>query len=380
MKKVVSAVVVFTLILAMAVMAGCSKDKQSDNGYEAQESSGIEENATPVQSTTPEQPADNKRVITDQTGRQVELPNVVDRVITTWRPSTSLLFAIGGQEKLVGADNHSTENAFLLGIYPEIADVAKVGNRRGLNVETMVAAQPDVVFVWQGTDTDPVIAQLERQGIAAFVLVPESAEDMKQATLIMGEVIGHQEQAKEVIAYYEDTIAMIAGRLAHIPEEELPVAYMAGSGGLLNTVGGEYYQNSLIVQAGAKNAASALAGYGWQDVSAEQLVGWNPEYFFATQFFDEDLATELKKQAGLHTVKAVQDGNVYKFPANITSWDFPEPLSVLGILWMAKTMHPAEFADLDLQAEVDDYHKKFYGKTFTELGGNFDESNAVSIR
>ncbi|OEF95902.1 ABC transporter substrate-binding protein [Desulfuribacillus alkaliarsenatis] len=374
MKKALVWVLSALLILTVFTVVGCQKEEATgtEEPQQQEEANNIE-----TQELTMEEPT--TRIVTDQAGREVELPMVAERVITTWRPSTSLLFAIGGQEKLVAADTHSTRNPFLLGVYPEIGDVPAIGNRRGLNLEEMVAAEPEVVFLWQGTDTEPVIGHLNQQGIAAFVLIPETADDMKEAVRIVGDIIGMQAEAEEVISYYNEIIADIADRIKDVPASERRTAYMAGSGGLFNTIGKEYYQHFLIESAGATNVSGELEGYGWQDVSAEQLVAWNPDYIFATQFFDDDLIETIRSQAGLRTVTAVREGNLYKFPANITSWDFPEPLSALGILWMAKTMYPDQFADMDFMAEVENYHERFFGKTFTELGGNLDESEAVSI-
>jgi len=52
--------------------------------------------------------------------------------------------------------------------------------------------------------------------------------------------------------------------------------------------------------------------------------------------------------------------------------DYPEPRSILGILWLAKILHPDVFADLDVLKEADAFHKEFFGHTFTELGGELD--------
>src|SRR6056297_969169 len=80
--------------------------------------------------------ASNFKVIEDQMGRQVTIPADVKRVVTTWKPSTFMVFAVGGEEKLVGVDNSSTVNKFLTGVYPGIKNIRKVGDKRhGLNIE-----------------------------------------------------------------------------------------------------------------------------------------------------------------------------------------------------------------------------------------------------
>jgi iron complex transport system substrate-binding protein len=37
----------------------------------------------------------------------------------------------------------------------------------------------------------------------------------------------------------------------------------------------------------------------------------------------------------------------------------PEAMA-LGELWMAKTLYPERFADIDMQAQADAYYKEFY--------------------
>jgi len=46
-------------------------------------------------------------------------------------------------------------------------------------------------------------------------------------------------------------------------------------------------------------------------------------------------------------------------PTGVFFWD-GGPESVLLMLWVAKTVHPELFADLDLRARVREYYLKFY--------------------
>jgi ABC-type Fe3+-hydroxamate transport system substrate-binding protein len=47
--------------------------------------------------------ASETRLIVDQVGREVVIPNTVNRIITTWQPATCMVFAVGGQSKLVAS-------------------------------------------------------------------------------------------------------------------------------------------------------------------------------------------------------------------------------------------------------------------------------------
>jgi len=119
--------------------------------------------------------------------------------------------------------------------------------------------------------------------------------------------------------------------------------------------------------------AAELKG-GFAEVSAEQVVQWNPDVMVSVQYCGDDCSPEaIKANPQLQTVKAVQSGQVYWFPSSMDPWDYPEPRSILGMLWLAKTLYPEQMADVDLLAEVDEFHKTFFGKSFTELGGKLDD-------
>lgn len=330
--------------------------------------------ASQGENTEPNTPAPTERTITDQAGRTVTLPAEVNRVITTWRPGTLLIMAAGGKSKLVATDGPSQQSEFLVQVFPEITSLPKVGSKKGgLNVEAIVAAKPDVVFVWSGSDVEPVIQQLESQQIPVVVLVPETLEQMEEAVMLAGKVMGTEEQAQQMISYYDEKLNMLSDKLGTIPADERSRVYMVGAYGVYSTASGDLYQNFLIEQAGGVNVASELKG-GWAEVSAEQLVQWNPDVIVAVQYCGENCdPASIKSNPQLQTIKAVQNDKVYMFPSAMDPWDYPEPRSILGMLWLAKILYPDKMADLDLIQEVDNFHKTFFGKTFTELGGTLDE-------
>lgn len=47
-------------------------------------------------------------------------------------------------------------------------------------------------------------------------------------------------------------------------------------------------------------------------------------------------------------------------------WGYPLPEALaLGELWMAKKLYPEQFADIDMQKEVDAFYTKFYGQPYS---------------
>lgn len=80
-RRYISYVVLIALLGSLLLMGGCQQ--------------------TAVETSTPDE-AVQARTIVDQAGREVTLPLEVNRVISTWRPCTFLVYAVGGQESWWG--------------------------------------------------------------------------------------------------------------------------------------------------------------------------------------------------------------------------------------------------------------------------------------
>ena len=49
------------------------------------------------------------------------------------------------------------------------------------------------------------------------------------------------------------------------------------------------------------------------------------------------------------------------FPADYLSWDQSDARWILGLQWVARTLHPDIFAELDLREEVFSFYGELYG-------------------
>ena len=66
------------------------------------------------------------------------------------------------------------------------------------------------------------------------------------------------------------------------------------------------------------------------------------------------------------SVKAVQDKRVYKFPLGTYYWYPPSSDAPLSLMWMASTMYPEVYSEIDLDQEIRDYYEKYYGIEVTD--------------
>lgn len=255
-----------------------------------------------------------------------------------------------------------------------IPNMASPGSPHELNIEEAIALKPDLILV-PGRNQE-LVETLEEKGLNVFGVVAEDLDQLKDTMLELGKALGQEEQAEEFVKYYDDVIKDVQEKTASLSDEDKPTVYLVGPMGLLSTCSKDMYQNYLITLAGGKNAAGELTG-GWVEISPEQLIEWNPDIILIVQYTTGVTPDDVLNDSRLQSIKAVKNKQVYWFPSNLSPWDYPSPEAAVGILWIAQKLHPDLFPDIDMMKEADSYFETFYGKTFTELGGDLTSQEYV---
>ncbi|MGH4117281.1 ABC transporter substrate-binding protein [Clostridium sp.] len=290
------------------------------------------------------------------------------RVVTTYKPATDIVLALGGKDKLVGGSDGAKEDPLLMKLDENLASkLAEVGSKKnGVNIEQIVSLKPDVVILYPTKESDDTMKKLADQNIKVISINPETIKLLKSDIIKVGEAIGEVENSKKLVTYYEDKIEDVAKKVSTIKDKK--TVYLAGAHGILSTSSGDFLQHEIIESAGGIDVAAKLKG-GWNDVSVEQVIAWNPEEIISVMYCPEGSPAEIMEKAELQTVSAIKNKKVHQIPSNIAPWDYPQPSSILAILWMSKTLYPEEFDDLDIHKVVNEFYSEFYGKSFDELGG-----------
>lgn len=308
------------------------------------------------------------RVVVDQLGRTVELPETIEMVCASHIYGGKMLFAMGQKKKIafqmqLGAD---TDALAVIdqdyGALPTALSSAQGTN----NPEGLLALGVNLVFTnaGQGAETAEMY---QNAGIAAIAVSGETFDEVYETARIMGEVFDCPERAAEVINFIEELRGIISSRLAGLPDKEKPVVLVCGNGGVYTAATADMFQHQMIETAGGINAGAALEGT-WANTSAEDIILWNPDYIVLGSSYGVTVESVLEESA-LRPVKAVKEKEVYLFPSTLGWWDFPLPQSILGIIWMAKTIHPEYFEDVDMLEMANGVYQFIYGYTYAELGG-----------
>lgn len=324
-------------------------------------------------------PALADRTVTDQIGREVTIPDTVERAVVLQHQTLNIAVQLDAQGQVAGVLDEWKKQ---LGpgfarLAPGIEDLGTPGGLTSVNIEELLVLKPDVVFVTNYAPAE-MREQIESVGlpvVAISLLDVPPEEAVKQSPVVSGdeaaaydtgfregvrliaEVFGKAEAGEDLIAAATESRALVAERLADVAEGDRVRAYMANPD--LTTYGTGKYTGLMMAYAGAKNvAADSIQGY--KQVTMEEILGWNPQVIFVQDRYPQ-VVDEIKAGAAWQPIDAVTADRVWLMPEYAKAWGYPMPEAMaLGELWMAKTLYPERFEDIDMEAHADGYYRRFY--------------------
>lgn len=317
------------------------------------------------------------RVVTDQLGRQVTIPDRVDRVVVLQHQTLNLLVQLDATNKMVGilANWRQQLGDSYARLVPELTKVPMLGDLTHVDLEKLVALHPQVVFVTNYAPQE-MIDQIQQLGIAV-IAISLRADDKQQSHLnpdlqneeqaynqglkdgirLIGAVVNHQQQAEALIKATFSLRQQTADRLKDIPADQRIRVYMANPD--LTTYGSGKYTGLMMNHAGAMNVAAATVK-GYKQVSMEQILAWNPQVIFVQDRYPQ-VVDEIYQQPVWQALDAVKNHRVYLMPEYAKAWGYPMPEAIaLGELWMAKKLYPEKFKDIDMQQQAESWYQRFY--------------------
>ena len=181
---------------------------------------------------------------------------------------------------------------------------------------------------------------------------------------LLGRIFGKEEKAAQLVKFVQDEAAAISARVADIPEENKPSVYICGLGNWGTTnhlMTAESYVSFEI--AGVKNVVSGLGMQGVGPIEEEKFVELGADMDII--IMDAAAVKNIKPLYAedptiFDTCKAWQDGEVYlemAYKAYYTNYE----IALINTWFIAKTVYPEAFADIDLTAKTNEVTKMFLG-------------------
>ena len=288
--------------------------------------------------------------IIDQLGRTVELPDVVEKVISGYYITTTALIGLGQKDKLVGIEMKPESRPIYKASAPEVLELPQLGNKKMFNVEECAKLDPDVVFLpisLKNYEDD-----LEALDIPVIYLNPETDGAFDEALDIIGKVLNCEDSVQNFKKYQDNLLNEYT-----FESDYYPSVYFAGNN-ILSAASSEMYQNEIIEFANGKNIVTTK-GYQWQNLTAESLIRSNPDFIFIENGMVN--LSDVYSDSRLQNMNAIQKKNVYLFPSSLETWDTPGLSSCLGKIWATAILHPNVFTKEDIKKDSVQFYKEFFG-------------------
>ena len=298
--------------------------------------------------------------VTDQAGREVTLTEEPQRLVSGYYISTSLLIALGLEEKLVGIEAKAGSRPIYSLSAPALLELPNVGSAKEFDLEGCAALEPDLVIL--PVKLKEAAGTLEELGFPVLLVNPENQELLTEMIQIIGKAAGRETQAQTLLDFTAAQEERLEGLLSGA---DTPSVYLAGNSSLLSTAGSAMYQSDLISRAGGINAAAEIEDTYWAEIDYEQLLHWNPEYIILASDADYTVE-EVLSDPNLKDCAAVISENVYQMPGRAEAWDSPVPGGILGIVWLSSILHPDLCPESDSASIIEDYYETFYGFSYSE--------------
>lgn len=338
--------------------------------------------------------AEEAVAVTDMIGREVQVvPGSYERVVCIGAGALRMYCYVGDVSLLCGVEDIDNETLqdrprmfdgvarpYVLAYGDVFASLPSCGvggpNAQAAEAEKILSCDPDLV-ISEYEDVEKADALQEQLGVPVVTL--RSGADgvfddaFAGSMALLGTVLGAQERAQALVDFVQAERADIQRRTEAFQGDERPGAYICGLGnwGTTNhlTTAQDY---AAFEVANVRNVLTGLAVSGIQPIEAELFVSLGEE--MDVLFID---AAAVKNIAPLYQAdgtmfdgcKAWEDGEAYlllAYNAYYTNYE----IALLNTWYIAKTVYPDAFADVDIVEKANEITRAFLG---VELAGQMFE-------
>lgn len=244
--------------------------------------------------------ADASLILTDDRGRSIHLNRSARRIISLAPNITELVFAAGAGNKLVGVSSFSD--------YPDAAKlIPNIGDASSLDLERIVALNPDLVIAWGGGNRAVDIDKLEKLGLTVFVTKADRLEDISRLLRKTGKLAGTLEIAEISANAYDIELYKIKQNYKN--RKQVGVLYLIWHQPFM-TVGGNHIISDIISICGGINVFSAAPSLTLV-VSEENILEIDPQVIISSMLFESPEAGAQELWQKFSYIKAMRNDHLF---------------------------------------------------------------------
>ncbi len=272
--------------------------------------------------------------VTDDLGETVVIRGTPQRIVSLAPSNTEILYTLGLEDRIVGVTDYCDYP-------PGAADKPKVGGYSSVNIEKVIAAEPDLIFA--ARNTEEVADRLRTLGMTVVSLNPQTVDDVLRDIELVGTATGQEEQASACIEELRKRIRAVTGKVENLAERP-SVAHIVWYDPI-RVSGRGTFQDEVIRMAGGTNAFGAVEE--WSIVSLEEFITTDPEYILVSSGTGmnrdgyDAIYDYIMNEPRLQRLDAVRNGRVYVIDSDIVSRGSPRIVDALEEV--AGDLHPDVF-------------------------------------
>lgn len=307
MKKQRSITIIILMITLLFTFTGCTKnnDVESPQAVVAETSAEVSETLTEVTEAQTEVAEEESEAFTveDMAGNSITFDQVPSKIAVLLASDVEILYELGASDSIVAVGEYCD--------YPSEAlekDVITTGD--DLNIEQIVAIQPEAVIMATMAQSTEQIEQLENAGIKVIITDSQNIADTYVAIELLGKVSGKNEEALTLIENMKAEFAALKEKATENAEKTIYFEVSPLEYGLWTT-GQNTFMQELADIVGVKNVFDDVTG--WAEISEEQVLERNPDYIVTVSMYSKDGQTpteEILARKNWEEIRAVKDGNV----------------------------------------------------------------------
>ena len=319
------------------------------------------------------------RLITDVWGREVQVPTVVDSIVTLGPGATRLAVYLGVSDQIVGAEAQTADFNILMDFSPIVHDafqslpIVGQGGGSGENnayVESLIHLAPDVILAaFTPEAADDLQAQTGIPVVAVrYISTGLANETFFTAMRVFATTVQAEDRAEEVLAKIESLRNDLSQRTINIPDDARPSVYagaitFSGQRGF----GGTYSNFGPLAAIHANNMADTALEPGFYEVDFEQIITWDPDVIFLDPGNMHLVNAEFSRNpAFFQSLRAVQQGRVYAMPAfNFSATNVTYAL--MNAYFAGTILFPEQFADINIAEKSAEILTFFLGQNTFDL-------------
>ncbi|MBR5419873.1 MAG: ABC transporter substrate-binding protein [Lachnospiraceae bacterium] len=332
-------------VTSFAMLAGCgAQPEAAATPTEAPKT----EAATPTEAETKEpepvvEAEPQGTAMRDRSGNDIVVPAEVNTIVAMAPSISRVLIDMGLSDKIVCSDTN-TQASYGSELKADVLYMDMMAP----DLEQLVALAPDIIFTSGMSSKDGVdaFATVREAGICvADIPSSSSLKAIEEDLIFIGQCVGEDAQAQELVDDMELAIESIKEIAATIPEEEkktvlfelftpsadYPTIYTAGPG---------TYINEMLELVGAINVAGEEDSQ-WPALTEEAAVGADPQVILTADMYTPDVINVLLTMQGWENVTAIKNGNVYMLDADQVNQ--PNHHVIDALIDMAECIYPEYF-------------------------------------